>query len=67
MVRWLLRALLPLGLIYPAGNVKRRLTNLASPHMDLSSVTKESLHYRGLPRLNSQVERRVVILSDLEL
>ena len=48
MVRWLLRALLPLGLIYPAGNVKRRLTNLASPHMDLSSVTQKSLHNRGL-------------------
>ena len=44
----LLRALLSLGLVNPTGDVKRSLANLSSSDVDLSPVTQQSLHYRGL-------------------
>ena len=43
-VDFLLRALLPLGLVYPAGDVQGRLAYLAAPDVDLGAVAQQSLH-----------------------
>ena len=42
---YLLRALLSLGLVNPAGDVKRSLPNLPAPDVNLSPVAQESLHH----------------------
>ena len=44
----ILGALLSLGLVNPAGDMKRSLANLASSDVNLGPVTQESLHHRGL-------------------
>ena len=60
---YLLRALLSLGLVNPAGDVEGSLPDLPSSDVDLGPVTEESLHHRGLARLHSEVESCVVVLK----
>ena len=63
----ILRALLSLGLVNPAGDMERSLANLASPDVDLSPVTQQRLHHGGLARLDSQVESGVIVLRDTDM